>query len=270
MIPLEDNFTDILGKAQRGLGWTDAQLAAKTRLPADLIAKVKDGLADEVALAKLAPALNLNARALIAAAKRSWQPQPVTCAGLAQFNTPFFDMTVNAYVVWDQATREAALFDTGADARPALDFLTKEQLTLKYLFITHTHTDHIADLEKVLEETEAECFVGDREPKLAGAKPFEAGRTFTLGSLAIETRLTWGHAQGGITYVVNGLEYPVAIVGDAVFAGSMGGGAVSYADALRTNRTEIMSLPAATILCPGHGPLTTVGEELEHNPFFAS
>ncbi|MGC3959522.1 MAG: MBL fold metallo-hydrolase [Verrucomicrobiota bacterium] len=270
MIPLEDNFTDILGKAQRGLNLTDVQLATKTRLPAELITKVKDGLADETVLAKLAPALNLNARALIAAAKKSWQPQPITCDGLAQFNTPFFDMTVNAYVVWDHTTREAALFDTGADARPALDFIAKEKLTLKYLFITHTHTDHIADLEKVLSETKAECFVGDREPKLAAAKPFEAGRTFPLGGLSIETRLTWGHAEGGITYVVDGLEHPVAIVGDAVFAGSMGGGAVSYADALCTNRSEIMSLPAVTILCPGHGPLTTVGEEQQHNPFFAA
>lgn len=270
MIPLEDNFTDILGKAQRGLRLTDVQLATQTGLPIELITKVKDGLVDDAALAKLGPALNLNARALIVAAKKTWQPRPITCAGLAQFNTPFFDMTVNAYVVWDHATREAALFDTGANARPALDFLTQEKLTLKYLFITHTHTDHIADLEKVMAETKAECFVGDREPKLAGAKPFEAGRAFPLGSLTVETRLTWGHAEGGITYVIDGLEYPVAIVGDAVFAGSMGGGAVSYADALRTNRTEIMSLPAETILCPGHGPLTTVGEELQHNPFFAA
>ncbi len=270
MIPLEDNFTDILGKAQRGLRLTDVQLATQTGLPVELIAKVKDGQVDDAALTKLAPALNLNTRALIAAAHKAWQPKPITCPGLAPFNTPFFDMTVNAYVVWDHATHEAALFDTGANARPALDFLAQKKLTLKYLFITHTHTDHIADLEKVQAETEAECFVGDREPKLAGAKPFEAGRTFPLGSLAIETRLTWGHAEGSITYVVDGLEYPVAIVGDAVFAGSMGGGAVSYADALRTNRAEIMSLPAATILCPGHGPLTTVGEELEHNPFFAA
>jgi hydroxyacylglutathione hydrolase len=270
MIPLEDNFTDILGKAQRGLGLNNAQLAAKTHLSADLIAKVKDGFVDDAALTKLAPALNLNARALIAAANKSWQPKPITCPGLAQFNTPFFDMTVNAYLVWDAATREAALFDTGANARPALNFLAKEKLTLKYLFITHTHTDHIADLEKVQAATKAECFVGDREPELAAVKTFAAGTTFSLGQLTIETRLTWGHAEGGITYVVDGLEYPVAIVGDAVFAGSMGGGAVSYADALRTNRAEIMSLPAATILCPGHGPLTTVGEEQQHNPFFAA
>ena len=49
----------------------------------------------------------------------------------------------------------------------------------------------------------------------------------------------------------------------------MGGGKVSYLDALRTTRNEILSLPDSTILCPGHGPLTSVAEELEHNPFFA-
>ena len=61
----------------------------------------------------------------------------------------------------------------------------------------------------------------------------------------------------------------LAVVGDAVFAGSMGGGAVSYADALRTNRKEILSLPDATILACGHGPLTTVGEQKKSNPFLA-
>jgi glyoxylase-like metal-dependent hydrolase (beta-lactamase superfamily II) len=50
----------------------------------------------------------------------------------------------------------------------------------------------------------------------------------------------------------------------------MGGGAVSYADALRTNKSAILSLPDNTVLCPGHGPLTTVGEEKVHNPFFSA
>ena len=67
---------------------------------------------------------------------------------------------------------------------------------------------------------------------------------------------------------LNGLSKPVAIVGDAIFAGSMGGGKISYADALRTNREKIMSLSDETILCPGHGPLTTVMEEKCNNPFF--
>jgi glyoxylase-like metal-dependent hydrolase (beta-lactamase superfamily II) len=60
----------------------------------------------------------------------------------------------------------------------------------------------------------------------------------------------------------------VAVVGDALFAGSMGGGMVSYEEALRTNRAGIFTLADETIVGPGHGPLTTVGEEKLHNPFF--
>ncbi len=69
--------------------------------------------------------------------------------------------------------------------------------------------------------------------------------------------------------MVSGLAKRIAVVGDAIFAGSMGGGGVSYADALRTNREELLTLPDDTVVCPGHGPLTTIGEERLHNPFFA-
>ena len=72
-----------------------------------------------------------------------------------------------------------------------------------------------------------------------------------------------------MTYVVTGLSRPIAIVGDSIFAGSMGGGNVSYHDALQNNADKILSLQDKTIICPGHGPMTTVGEEKQHNPFFA-
>ena len=68
--------------------------------------------------------------------------------------------------------------------------------------------------------------------------------------------------------MINGLARPVAIVGDALFAQSMGGGMVSYQDALTTNRAELFTLQDDTIICPGHGPMTTVGEEKAHNPFY--
>ena len=71
-----------------------------------------------------------------------------------------------------------------------------------------------------------------------------------------------------MTYNINGLAKPIAIVGDAIFAGSMGGGMVSYTDALQTNRDKIMTLPNDTIIGPGHGPMTTVTEEKKNNPFF--
>ena len=65
------------------------------------------------------------------------------------------------------------------------------------------------------------------------------------------------------------LAKPLVIAGDAIFAGSMGGGMVSYAEALDTGRTGLMTLPEETVVCPGHGPLTTIGEEKRHNPFFS-
>jgi glyoxylase-like metal-dependent hydrolase (beta-lactamase superfamily II) len=72
-----------------------------------------------------------------------------------------------------------------------------------------------------------------------------------------------------VSYVITGLAKPLVIVGDAIFAGSMGGGMVSYAEALETGRAALMTLPDETVVCPGHGPLTTIGEEKHHNPFFS-
>ena len=93
----------------------------------------------------------------------------------------------------------------------------------------------------------------------------------SLGRLTVSCRLTPGHAQDGVTYVVEGWGEAipsVAIVGDAIFAGSMGKDFSTPELAQRKVREEILALPANTLICPGHGPLTTVSEELVHNPFF--
>ena len=267
-IPLEDKFNDIVGKAMRGLQLSDSQVAQKSGADAAAIHSLRDGQWNEATARKVAPALNLSADALAASGNESWAPKPVSIDGLAQFNTPYEDMTVNAYLVWDPKTGEAIAFDTGADCSGMLDLVAQKKLSVKYVLLTHTHGDHIFDLDRLKEKTGAPAYVGEREP-IEGAESFAAGRTWTIGSLKVESRLTWGHSKGGITFVVTGLAQPVAVVGDAVFAGSMGGGGVSYADALGTNKKEILSLPDNTIIAPGHGPLTTVGEEKAHNPFFA-
>lgn len=269
-IPLEDTFADIIGKAQRGLKLSDSALADGAGISEPALAGVKGGNLDLPAIRLLAPVLGLNSEALVALGSGTYEPAAITLRCLECFNTPFEDMTVNSYLVWDEATKEAAAFDTGADATAMLDFLCRHGLTLKFLLLTHTHGDHILELDRLVEKTGAAAFVGSREPALEGTQAFEAGTPFQLGSLSIGTRLTWGHAQGGITYVIAGLEKPLAVVGDAVFAGSMGGGAVSYADALRTNREEVLTLPDDTILAPGHGPLTTVGEQKSSNPFLSA
>jgi len=96
------------------------------------------------------------------------------------------------------------------------------------------------------------------------------GNRFEIGKLKVEARLTNGHSPGGTSYVIEGLAAPVALVGDSLFAGSMGGAPNAYTLALRNNREKLMTLPAETIFCPGHGPMTTVAEERQHNPLVGS
>jgi glyoxylase-like metal-dependent hydrolase (beta-lactamase superfamily II) len=267
-IPLEDKATDILGKALRGLRLTNSELAQRSGVTEQAVVNLREGTFHPADARAVAPVLGLGAEALVASGLEQWYPHPVEVAGLVCFNTAFEDMTVNSYLVYDAAARKAVAFDTGSDCSDLLATLASRDLQLDLILLTHSHGDHIFDLDRLKEKTGASAWIGSREP-VDGARGFEAGREFHCGALRIESRLTWGHSAGGITYVVHGLARPVAVVGDAVFAGSMGGGGVSYSDALATNRGQILTLPVSTVLCPGHGPLTTVGEEKAHNPFFA-
>ena len=74
------------------------------------------------------------------------------------FNTAFEDMTVNSYLVWDPRTRLGAAFDTGATCAPMLDAIAVEKLTVRYLFLTHTHEDHVADTARLVAATGAEIY----------------------------------------------------------------------------------------------------------------
>jgi hydroxyacylglutathione hydrolase len=268
MIPLEDNFNDVIGKAQRGLKLTDEQLAQKAGVSAAELTAVKDGKFDESAVRKLAPSLNLGTNALIVMGKKAWHPEDVgVIPGLAMFTTTYGDMTVNSFMAWDPKAKAAVFFDTGAEASGMLKLAKDNGLKAELILLTHTHPDHIADLAKLKSATGAKAYVCELEA-IDGAESFKAGKKFTAGALQIETRQTSGHSKGGITYVISGLQTPVAIVGDSIFASSMGGGMISYEDALRNNREQILTLPGNTVLCPGHGPLTTVAEEKANNPFF--
>ncbi len=267
-IPLEDYVEDITGKAQRGLGIGDSELLSRAGISGEALSALRAGSPDAETVRRVAPVLGLDPERLAVSARRAWYPEVPHTEGVHGENTAYGDMGVNAYVIWDPQSDEAAIFDTGADARGLIQFVQEHALQVRAIAITHSHIDHIADLDRLRRAfPDAEVYTGEREP-VPGATPIAPGFQFSIGALQVSTRLTWGHARGGITYVVEGLERPVAVVGDALFAGSMGGGKESYANALRTNREEILSLPDATHLCPGHGPCTTVGQEKENNPFF--
>ncbi len=96
-IPLEDNFTDVVGKSQRGLGLSDTELARRAGIPASEIGHFKGGGFDLETARKIAGPLNLGADALIELGQKAWYPEAVSVAGLEMFNTPYEDMTVNSY-----------------------------------------------------------------------------------------------------------------------------------------------------------------------------
>lgn len=263
---LEDTHADIIEKARRGLGLDRAALARLAGLSPEALDRVLEPSPEPAAVKAVATALGLDPRSLAAIAGGAFMPD---CGqvpkGLLSFSTPFGDMLVNSFLVWDPETGRAAAFDTGTDCDGLLEAVRRHMLQLDSVFLTHSHGDHIYDLDRLVEKTGARAW--SAEP-VAGTQRFEPGVKFSIGGLKVSTRLTCGHSPAGTTYVIGGLSRPVAVVGDALFAGSMGGGKVSYRDALRTTRAEILGLPADTLLCPGHGPLTTVAIERANNPFF--
>jgi len=223
-------------------------------------------------LVALAGLLGLNPAKLEGIAQ-GWLPASVDLSiwrELRVFVTDDGGMGVNAYLVWDEVTRDAALFDTGWSVRDALAEVESNQLLLRHLFITHGYHDHVAAVDAVRAAfPKARLHSGSRgAPVDQRNKPNECVQ---LGSLRITHRETPGHAEDGVTYIVG--NWPedaphVAIVGDALFAGSIGRGMQSWDLARQKVREQILPLPADTLLCPGHGPLTTVGEEKANNPFF--
>lgn len=267
-INLEDFHEDILCKAMRGLGIGKNEMAKRVGFKKSDIDGILSGGVNKSLICLMAGELNLDTEKLIRSAHREWSPAPLDIRELKQFNLPFGDMLVNVYVIWEQTSKNAWVFDTGPMAQSVLDFIEDEGLKVNAIFLTHTHRDHIACLDELKEKTgNSTVYVHELEA-LYGCESITEGFSYKCGSLSLNALHTHGHALGGMTYVIDGLESPVAIVGDAIFAGSMGGGMVSYEDALRTNREKIMTLPEETILCPGHGPMTTVQEEKKNNPFF--
>jgi hydroxyacylglutathione hydrolase len=271
---LEDHLGDIVRKARMMTNVSAGEAAAAAGLSEAQLAQLEaSGQAPAAAnIAGLAQRTGLQPAKLEAIAK-GWLPAPKdlsTWRELRCITTSDGEMSVNCYLVWDEVSREAALFDTGFEAAPILKTVADEQLQLRHLFITHWHSDHVAALEDLRRE-----FPKVRLHSSSKSAPVDQRNRpndfIHLGSLRVTHRDTPGHAEDGTTYIVG--TWPedaphVAIVGDAIFSGSMGRGNQSWDLARQKVREQILLLPPETLLCPGHGPLTTVAEEKAHNPFF--
>src|ERR1051325_4446159 len=264
---LEDHLGDIIRKA-RAMSKVSAEAAAKAAglTEEELAALEESGTVkkepDFVALAKL---IGLDAGKLRSIAE-GWLPTEKDLSRWREFrafSTSGGGTAVNSYLIWDEAPREAAAFDTGWDAGAMLGVIAENQLQLRHLFITHGHEDHIAAVGAVRQKfPKVRIHSGSRQaPVDQRTRPNDF---IHLGSLRITNRETPGHAEDGLTYVIG--TWPedaphVAIVGDAIFSGSIGRGNQSWDVAKQKVRDQIFSLPPDTLICPGHGPLTTRSEE---------
>ncbi len=192
---------------------------------------------------------------------------------------------VNCYIVGDEETREALVIDPGGNARDILDTLRREQLKLVAIVATHAHFDHLFALSELRAATRAPFLLhADEAPVLANAsigarlfgfvfgQPAPADRLLRegdevrVGSLAFQVIHTPGHSPGGMCL----LRDRVVFVGDTLFQSGIGrtdlpGG--DYGTLMRSIRDKLLTLPDDTMVYPGHGDATTIGEEKRSNPF---
>lgn len=275
-VGLEDELSDVLGKAMRGLGESIGSLAAKTGLPPSGIESALAGAPDLAALPLIALTLGLEPGALAELAGIPNAPVVELPESIVMLNTPhpvsgYAAMTVNNFLFLPESSPEVAVaFDTGADAEAVHFLLEKSGRRLEQLFLTHTHHDHVAAYAGLAREARDLSVFCPEQEAFGNANRLRHGECLEVAGCVIRVLEIAGHSPGGLIYLLDGLTVPVAIVGDAIFCRSIGKvGPDLYRESLHKLRAILNALPDATLLCPGHGPVTTVAFEKRHNPFVA-
>ena len=191
----------------------------------------------------------------------------------------------NCHILADRDAGEAVLVDPGEDADLFLQRVASERVTLKAIWLTHAHVDHIMGVARVVEASGVAVYLHpadrpwyDALPQQSAAFGLQAskppppdhaladGMRLSLGGLEFEVRHVPGHTPGHVAFVGHG----VAVVGDALFAGSIGRTDLPGGDTdtlLASIRDKLLTLPDETVVYAGHGPSTTIGRERRTNPF---
>jgi hydroxyacylglutathione hydrolase len=204
---------------------------------------------------------------------------------------------VNCYIVGDEETGDAAVFDPGGHVSRILEVLTEDGLKVRYIVNTHAHWDHTGGNQQLQEATGAPILIHrDEAPWLhrvteraslygfdssnSKASQFiDEGDIMEVGSIRFEILDLRGHSPAGLGFLFEGLlasdgvenKRKLIICGDALFAGSIGRTDLQGGDMellLENIRRKIFTLPDETLVLSGHGPITTVEQEKRFNPFF--
>lgn len=199
---------------------------------------------------------------------------------------------VNTYVIWDPATGSAAIVDPGMtgerDFERLKQFIIRNNLRPERLLFTHLHIDHTLGAELVMARyglkveahpddaflgkfrpQQAEMFRLDEQPgQLEVGEELHDGQIIKIGDGSLKVISVPGHSSGSVVYYCE--ESGWALTGDTIFQGSIGrtdlpGG--NQSTLISALQQRVLTLPPSTILYPGHGPATTVANELRGNPF---
>jgi hydroxyacylglutathione hydrolase len=229
------------------------------------------------------------------------QPIPVVGVekhGFLHISIPVGMLQCNCSIIGDPVTREALVVDPGDEVNRILDLLGRHKLTVKAIVSTHAHIDHVGGLSKLHKYTGAPvmmhredlplyqamdvqaAFLGVMPPELTDVDQVLAdGDALQWGSLEARVIHTPGHTPGSVSLYMPPeagkitLATPQLFAGDTLFAGSIGrtdlwGG--SMEEIMDSLRGKLMALPDDTVVHPGHGPTTSIGEERQSNPFLVS
>lgn len=193
----------------------------------------------------------------------------------------------NCSVVGDEQSHEAMVIDPGDQIDEILAILRQAKLTLKYIVVTHAHIDHVGGAMKLKAATGAPILLNQNDIALLKMLDMQAGwlgmpppgavqvdgslndgQKLQIGNINSQVIQTPGHTEGSICLLFSSEKKLIA--GDTLFAGSIGrtdlpGG--SFDKIMHSLHTQLMALPDEIEVVPGHGPLTTIGQERETNPF---
>lgn len=193
----------------------------------------------------------------------------------------------NCSILGDETSREAIVVDPGDDIPSIQAILKQHGLTVKFIFITHAHIDHIASAQALKKLTGAPIFYNENDLPLVKMmdvqaswlrmpvpevlppdSPLTDGQTFSVSGISGTVLHTPGHTQGSVCLYLP--DHSLLLAGDTLFAGSVGRTDLPGGDTkqlLRSIHDRLLPLPDNVKVVPGHGPNTTIGEEREENPF---
>ncbi|MBI9019610.1 MAG: MBL fold metallo-hydrolase [Phycisphaerae bacterium] len=171
---------------------------------------------------------------------------------------------INGYLLADAKTHIGAFIDPGGFSGLIEKYINDHNINLRYLLFTHGHWDHIEGLEDFTKKYSVMCCAGPGELR-AASKILHGGETIELGTLPVKTISVPGHTSGHVAF----LAHNCLFTGDCLFNGSLGFTNGHNNARMQKNHIHdnLLCLPDHTLVFPAHGPISTIADEKNNNPF---